>query len=59
MTEWVDEILTSSGKNTGFLRTTDWVDKIVTSSDQKTVGLLVMAVIRKIFFFIISNREAV
>jgi hypothetical protein len=38
---------------------TERPDEILMSSDQKTVGLLVMAVIRKIFFFIISNREAV
>jgi len=38
---------------------TKWVDEIATSSDQKTVGLLVMAVLRKIFFIIISYREAV
>jgi len=37
-----DEILTSSGKNTGLLRMTEWVDGIATSSNQRTVRLLVM-----------------
>jgi hypothetical protein len=34
MTDWVDEIPTSSGKNTRLLRMTDWVDEIPTSQNR-------------------------
>jgi hypothetical protein len=57
MTEWVDEIPTSSGKNTRLLRMTEWVDVIPTLSKHKKVVLLALTVLDGYFFHLILSSS--
>lgn len=57
MTEWVDEIPTSSGKNTRLLRMTDCVDVIPTLSKHKKVVLLALTVLDGYFFHLVLSSS--
>jgi hypothetical protein len=57
MTEWVDEIPTSSGKNTRLLRMTEWVDVIPTLSKHKKVVLLALTVLDGYFFHLVLSSS--